>query len=212
MDGLCASCRAAVAAIRPCAHCATFIHANETEHYRCSTCRGESNAFVLARAAAPYGGRLRDNLLDLKYRGRAGLRRPLAALLLLAYQKYYAALSFDVVTPVALHPQRRRERGYNQAELLSELLAAELGLEHDADLLSRVKDTPSQAGSGDNARQRRLTMRGAITAAPTARERRVLLIDDIYTTGATCAAAALALQRRGAASVHVLTVAAGRDL
>lgn len=211
LRGACADCGRDLARLRPCPVCATFIAETEGEFYRCRDCRGSEPQFHQARAAAVYGGALRDNLLDFKYNGRTGLRRPLAELLLTAFRRYYSDMCFDAVTPVPLHAKRLRERGYNQAELLTYILAQELDLPHAPDLLRRIKDTPPLSAAA-NSRQRLELMRSAFAAATECLERRVLLVDDIYTTGATSSAAALALRRQGAASVHVLTVAAGRDL
>ena len=211
LRGACDGCLRDLAELRPCPLCATFIAQTESEFYRCRGCRETEPHFDQARAAAVYGGVLRDGLLAFKYNGRTGLRRPLAELLLTAFRRYYDGLTFDAVVPVPLHEKRLAERGYNQAELLTYILCQELDLPHAPQLLSRVKDTPPLSATSA-AKQRFELMRAAFAAAPDCRERRVLLVDDIYTTGATSSAAAYALRRQGAASVRVLTVAAGQDL
>ena len=210
-QGACAGCLRDLAALRPCPVCATFIAPTESEFYRCRGCREEEPHFEQARAAGEYGGTLRDRLLDFKYHGRTGLRRPLAELLLTAFRRYYGGLAFDAVVPVPLHEKRLEQRGYNQAELLTYILSQELDLTHAPQLLHRVKDTPPLSAASSGKERFRL-MRAAFTAADACREKRILLVDDIYTTGATSSAAALALRRQGAASVHVLTVAAGHEL
>lgn len=207
---LCPGCQREVSRLRPCSICATFIPDTETGLYRCRNCRGQDQPFVLARAAAPYAGHLRRQILAFKYRNQVGLRRPLVELLALTWERYYADLTFDAVVPLPLSPARLSERGYNQAQLLSEPLAARLGLEHRPDWLLRVKDTNPLASLTRSQREREL--RGAFQAAPQAQGQRLLLIDDIYTTGASVAAAAQAARKQGAASVHVLTVAAGAEL
>lgn len=211
LRGACPDCARALADLRPCPVCATFIAKTESEFYRCRGCRETEPHFDQARAAAPYGGVLRDNLLAFKYNGRTGLRRPLAELLLTAFRRYYGGLAFDAVVSVPLHEKRLADRGYNQAELLTYILCQELDLPHAPQLLHRAKDTPPLSASG-GVKERFELMRAAFEAAPECRERHVLLVDDIYTSGATSSAAALALRRKGAASVHVLTVAAGHDL
>ena len=210
-SGACDACKSELARLRPCPVCAAFISPAESEFYRCRGCAGTEPPFEQARAAAVYEGRLRDSLLAFKYHGRTGLRRPLAELLLEAFRRYYGADTFDTVIPVPLHPQRLEQRGYNQAELLTAILAQELSLEHGPQLLRRVKDTPPLSAASTR-RQRFELMRAAFQAEPDCDGRRVLLVDDIYTTGATASAASLALRRQGAAAVCVLTVAAGREL
>lgn len=210
LEGPCGPCGEKLASLRPCPVCATFIADEESEFYRCGGCRDRITYFDQARAAAEYEGTLRDDLLAFKYHGRTGLRRPLAELLLLAWQRYYAHTTVDTVTPVPLHPQRLAQRGYNQSELLSYILSQELSLAHGPELLKRVKSTPPLASS-DRRSERFQHMRAAFEAAD-CQGRRLLLVDDIYTTGATASAAAMALKRKGAAAVYVLTVAAGHDL
>ncbi|MBR5429038.1 MAG: ComF family protein [Firmicutes bacterium] len=209
-DGACPDCRRELASLRPCPVCATFIPATESEFYRCHGCSGREPSFEQARAAGEYGGVLREKLLAFKYRGRTGLRRPLAALLCEAWQRWYGELTFDAVIPVPLHERRLAERGYNQVELLTAILSREQELPHAPGLLRRVKDTPPLSATATR-RSRFELMRGAFAAEPDCRELRVLLVDDIFTTGATAEAASLALLRQGAASVRVLTVAAGRE-
>ena len=149
-------------------------------------------------------------LIAFKYQQRTGLRRPMAALLAEAYAGRYAGLEFAAVLPVPLHPARLRQRGYNQAELLSVLLAHELELPHYPQWLRREEDTPPLAEL--NRRDRLHALRRVFAAAPEVRGQRILLIDDIFTTGATAESCSQALLRGGAAEVYVLAVAAGRAL
>ena len=208
-EPLCPSCRGLRQQLRSCPDCATFIRAGETEHYRCASCRHQKPSFAAARAALPYEGVFRDRLLAFKYEQRTGLRRPLAALMREVWQREYAGVTFDAVVPVPLHPDRLRQRGYNQAELLAGLLAKEGGLPCAPDLLRRIKATEPLAGL--DRKGRIAEMRGAFAAAG-CRGLRILLIDDIFTTGATAETAARALLKEGAAAIYVLTAAAGRDL
>jgi ComF family protein len=114
----------------------------------------------------------------------------------------------DVIVPVPLHPRRLWQRRYNQAALLSHRLARLSGKPADTMALIRIKPTPSQ-GEMPSAKARRRNVRGAFKVArPEAvRGRTVLLIDDVFTTGATISACARALKRAGAAKVLVLTLA-----
>ena len=207
---LCSDCQKEMDALRACPVCATFVRHEETEAYRCANCRGEKPPFRLARAALPYEGELREKLLAFKYHDRTGLRRPLAALLRMRYAQAYQDAAFDLLLPIPLPVDRLAERGYNQAELLSDLLGKELRLPHEPSLLQRKKATQPLALLSKRERERALN--GAFLAAPEVSGRKILLIDDIYTTGATASAAGRALLQKGAQDVCVLTVAAGRDL
>jgi ComF family protein len=107
--------------------------------------------------------------------------------------------------PVPLHPARQRERGYNQAALLAQPLAAALGLPYDAHVLRRVKPTPPQVGLSRQERQRNL--RHAFSAEPGIAGRTIVLVDDVVTTGSTLASAAQACLAAGAARVYGLSLA-----
>ena len=116
-------------------------------------------------------------------------------------------LRADVIVPVPLHPERRRERGYNQAELIARPLARRMGLKLGSYLLMRTKPRPPQLVLSRSEHWK--SVRGAYATRPGARvdKLRVLLVDDVLTTGATLDACSRVLKKAGAASVIGLTVA-----
>ena len=116
-----------------------------------------------------------------------------------------AGLALDALVPVPLHPSRQAERGYNQSVLLAGAASELLDLPVVHDLLRRVRPTQPQISLPRS--QRMTNMRGAFTAVRSARGMRLLLVDDVATTGATIEAAVRALKRRGAAWVGALVVA-----
>jgi ComF family protein len=135
------------------------------------------------------------------------LARPLGALLSSALP---CDEVFDAIVPVPLHWRRQWQRGFNQ----SELLARELGRRCGRPIvraLRRLRATTPQAGLSNTSRRRNVTQafasRRAVRRAPDVRGKRILLIDDVMTTGSTATACALALKRAGAARVTLLTVA-----
>jgi ComF family protein len=156
-----------------------------------------------AAAAFLYGGPIAAAIQRLKYAGRGELARPLGSLL--ADFALLFAGRVDRVVPVPLHPRRLRARGFNQSALLARPVAAALGLPLDARALARVRPTRDQAALSREARSHNL--RGAFAARNGQRADRVLLIDDVRTTGATLAEAADALVRGGCAQVHTLALA-----
>ena len=204
---LCPRCQLYQRELRTCAHCAAFLSDREEPGALCPNCRTERPPYRLARAALPYTGLLRHRLLRFKYQQDTGERRYLAPLLIDVYRRCFRDRGIDAVTPIPLSPWRFRERGYNQAELLTDLLTADQDLPHRPELLRRVKDTRRLAELGPEDRRRE--MENAFLADPAAAGRRVLLVDDIFTTGATAASAARSLLNAGAEAVYVLTVAAG---
>lgn len=157
-------------------------------------------------AAYHYGGAAGGMVRNLKYRGIHGLAGPMGQDMLRAYSAI-CPTGAEVVAEVPMHPKRLRQRGFNHATLLAGAVAAELGLPRES-LLIRTRNTAQQARLEGEAR--RGNLRGAISAdAELVRGRRVLLIDDVYTTGETARACAKALRDAGAPSVSFLAFAHG---
>jgi ComF family protein len=184
-----------------CASCGRSVPAGEV----CADCYLDRLPLTGVRSAAAFEGPLRAAIHGLKYRGRTTAGRTLAALLV------DPAASLDLgrrdevlVAPVPLHQQRQRERGYNQAALLARPLAAALRLPYRAALLARVRPTAPQVGLSRPAR--RVNVRGAFQAAGVSSVR-VLLVDDVVSTGSTLASAAQACLDAGAREVFGVTLA-----
>jgi len=168
----------------------------------CEACESllEPSSGERPRAVFLYGGPLADAIRRFKYGGRSELAATLAPHLV----ERAAEVEVDAVVPVPLHPRRERARGYNQAALLARPVASALAVPFAPTALRRLRDTPPQA-SLDTAR-RRGNVRGAF-AVRSAPPPRVLLIDDVRTTGATLAECAATLRGAGALRVHSLVLA-----
>jgi competence protein ComFC len=173
----------------------------------CHLCRNEVYAFDFARSFGAYTPRMAHAILLLKYGNvtplGAWFARRLAGVVDRQPQDFVA----DALVPVPLDPGRLRERGYNQAELIARPLARMLGIPFRSYLLVRTRPRPSQLRL--TRRERWETVRGAYATHKTAQvdKLRVLLVDDVFTTGATLDACSQALKRAGAARVVGLTVA-----
>jgi ComF family protein len=113
----------------------------------------------------------------------------------------------DLIVPVPLHPRRARERGYNQSELLSEALAISARVPHAPRLMTKIAPTRSQTTLGRHDRRKNLRGTFALTGGAEAFGKRIVLVDDIYTTGCTVEECARVLRRGGAKSVRVVTLA-----
>jgi ComF family protein len=156
-------------------------------------------------AFGSYGGPLALALRRLKYGDRPDLAGPLGDLLRRAARD--AGLRADLVIPVPLHPARLAERGYNQAALLGGAAARELGAPLSPRAMRRTRHTPQQARLDRARRLENVAGAFEVRAPARVRGRRVVLVDDVTTTGATLAACAEALRGAGAASVTALVVA-----
>ena len=171
---------------------------------RCGACAAEPPRFDYARAAGAYAGPLREALHALKFHGRRGLARPLAALV---REQCADALASDVdaLVPVPLTRARERARGFNQAGLIAARLATALDLPVRGRWLRRIRETAPQTELA--AAERTRNVRDAFAASAAVSGRHVVVVDDVFTTGATAAECARALRGAGARRVGVLTVA-----
>jgi ComF family protein len=188
----------------PCCACCGIPFAYPAqEEALCGRCLAEPPPFGRLRAAVAYGEVSRQVALKLKYSGRPGLAETLAHFML---RHLDPGEREALLVPVPLHRWRIWKRGYNQAALIASALSRRTGLPADLDLIERTRATPPLKGLG--RRERALAVRGAFKVPRSARNRlagrSVLLVDDVYTSGATAAACARALKRGGAASVDVL--------
>jgi len=171
----------------------------------CAACGEHPTSLNQLRSAFRYEGEVRRLVHAFKFGGLSALGTPLASLLVRCYSDH--GLEADVVAPVPLTTPRRRTRGYNQAALIARELALEVGLPLLEALRRRGNATP-QATSA-TAEQRRLNVIGAFEPAKgvNVARRRVLLVDDVATTGATLSACADVLRSMGASAVLGLSLA-----
>lgn len=176
----------------------------------CFDCRGENRPGLLIRTACLHTGPLPRIIDRFKYENQFGLAGTLGALMVEAWPPWPAPV--EIVIPIALHPERERKRGYNQATLLAQHLAREQGWLLEPAGLQRIRHTRPQVGL--TAPERRVNVHEAFQGEPDmVLGKHVLLIDDVCTTGATLSAAAAALYAAGAAGVtgYCLARAAGQQ-
>ncbi|MBI3601952.1 MAG: ComF family protein [Candidatus Omnitrophica bacterium] len=205
-------CPACLDAIRPntppfCLKCSRHLAGFNADGL-CSSCIKTMYCFDAAWGACLYEDPLPVLVHAFKYHGKTSLRKTLSQLMITFIETYHIPLeSFDMVLPIPLHPTRYRERGFNQAELLSQAISGHYELVHRTDILTRWKFTPSQTTGG--AKQRWTNVSGAfrINHSLNVADKSVLIVDDLLTTAATAHAASSALKEAGAAYVGVLTLA-----
>jgi len=200
---LCSRCASELplpSAGRRCARCGTLSGASF-----CARCDEYGSDCTSVTGCFGYAGGAKQLIAAVKYGGSHALTRSMSQLMAQQWQKLGTAV--DTVAAVPLHPRRERWRGFNQAGLLARWLALDLGLPFEPSLVRRRRYTTAQARVADEL-QRRSNVYGAFSSKRgAAAGRRVLLIDDVTTTGATFGACALALTEAGAAEVHGLAFA-----
>jgi len=170
----------------------------------CKECKMAQPPYKILRSWAAFDGPIRTALHKLKYRRDIGLGEALA----LPLAKYIHAFDWriDTLIPVPLSRQRLSERGYNQVALIAQPLATICQWKYLPSALQRVKHTHSQVGL--NIKQRQENVQNAFRAnSHFVLNKRILLLDDVTTTGATLISASTALLQAGAANVHAFTVA-----
>lgn len=203
---LCAACRRDLKVVaRPiCARCG---QPGDAASDVCSNCENWPAEIGAIRGAFVFDGPLRDAIHRYKYQSEYARAASLSDLLLEAVERseFEQSTSWDLVAYVPLHARRRRQRGFDQSRLLAQGLAGRVGLSCTADLF-RAVDTPTQVGRG--AAERQLNVRNAFEWKGVRLDgSRILIVDDVITTGATMLAASLPLIRAGAERIDGLAVA-----
>ncbi len=183
-----------------CCRCGLPFEYEGGQDAECGDCLSNPPAYDWLRAAVAYGEVARSVALKLKYSGRPAVAETLAHFM----RRHLSEIETGaILAPVPLHRWRIWKRGYNQSALIASALAKRTGLAVDLNLLARVKATPPLRGLG--RRERALAVRGAFRAAPERTSgRTIILVDDVYTSGATANGCAKALKRAGAARVNII--------
>ncbi|MEJ2166943.1 MAG: ComF family protein [Desulfobacterales bacterium] len=214
---LCSGClRGLVAVESPlCVCCGLPFKSRQGDDHPCSDCIDSPKKFRIARAPLVYEQTLTTIIHCFKYQGKIQLAEPLAELLWAAFCRFWDQDSIDMIIPVPLHIKRLRRRGFNQAYLLVRNWNTAAGrndsgrpdfrIERDA--MDRTVFTAPQSALG--RAERALNIKNAFTLIDPDKiiDKRILLIDDVYTTGATVNECARMLLKFGAGHVDVLTLA-----
>jgi len=175
--------------------------------HRCGACLTQPPHFDAAVARFLYEGPIRDMIHAFKYNQRTHLRYPLALLAMEGMSKIMASHAPQLIVPVPLHSSRLRQRGFNQAVLLGKVMSQQLSLPLLPDTLARTRQTEPQIKL--SAADRRLNVKGAFTVKKQVNVvgKRVLLLDDVMTTGSTMDECAKELKKAGAVVVIAATIA-----
>jgi len=183
-----------------CNYCGSYT----SKKGKCPNCHGKVLPYAGFRAFAYYDGVIRKAVHHLKYQNDLTIGRYLAGLQKLVYER--TDWEVDLIVPIPISEQKRAERGYNQSERLVKPLSEFLNIPFSNDALIRINETSSQVGL--NKEERRENVRQAFVAKTNpVKGKKVLVVDDVFTSGATMEAAATELRGAGASKVYCLTVA-----
>ncbi len=198
-----------------CECCGMMFKGREDGNHRCGDCLMQPKAFRMARAAMVYDHQFMTVIHRFKYAGKTQLARPLGLLILGAYRRHWQNQKVDLILPIPLHPKKMRRRGFNQSYLLIDSwksilkpIADELNtIQVKTDVLIRNRATLPQTGLDRQQRLRNIKGAFKVRMPEEVSGKNVLLVDDVYTTGATVNECARMLLKSGAQIVDVLTVA-----
>lgn len=208
---LCWACSPQLPISRPpwCRRCGRSLYGLGAGVTACLSCRTSRPFFDQAASPLLYEGLAKELIALFKYDGELRLAPFLTQLLLSAVQRRFGENPADLVVPVPLYPTRLRERTFNQAEVLARGLAKAMGLRCETHLMKRRKFTLPQTQL--IRKERAANVKGAFLLNPLVpiENLRILLVDDVFTTGATTNACAKALKQAGASQVNIVAIAHG---
>jgi ComF family protein len=189
-----------------------FFDASGDDH-PCGNCLSRTPHFISARAWACYPRDeadkhpLRRVVQRFKYGRKVSLGKPLGRLMTFGCEEFLNGWDVDLILPVPLHPKRLRWRGFNQSVLLARQVGRAYGIPLDPYVLFREKETPPQTQLSEEERRRNVRGVFSVRGKQAIQRKNLLLVDDVYTSGATVNECSRALRRAGAKEVHVLTLA-----
>jgi ComF family protein len=210
--GICGNCWSRVIALkidRPrCPSCGLPLNTPDADSENlCGRCITQLPLYSGARSFGHYEAEMRRLIQELKFRGRKKLIGLLSPLMTSVFYECWGRESFELIVPIPLHPKRKRERGYNQSELLARAIAAQTAIPVDVHILIRSRSTLPQVGLSDSQRFENVRKAFRCINDEKISGKRILLVDDVMTTGATVSSAAQTLIAAGCSRVSVLTAA-----
>jgi ComF family protein len=208
---VCGGCRAGVQFIEPpfCERCGRPYEGDTTVRFECNNCRELEWHFTSARSAVVARDPVLEVIHGYKYHRALWFELFLAELLICAARPVLDGQRPDLIVPVPLHPRKQREREFNQAERLARRLGAATQIPLNAGLLRRVRLTRTQTQLSRQERLQNVHKAFAMRRGQRLNGERIVLVDDVFTTGATTSACAGVLKAAGAGEVCVWTVARG---
>jgi ComF family protein len=201
---LCASCQANLPILSQlCARCAQFLGPYYPTNAICGQCLLHPPPYAVTHVLFPYVEPIMQMIIKLKFQGDLHMAKLFAQLMIEAIQQqwYTHTTKPDLILPVPLHPNRLRERGFNQALEIARPIAKQLGIPLGTQLVLRHKDTLAQ--SGLSARERKRNIKNAFSTRHHFQEMHIAILDDVMTTGQTVSEIAKLLHQNGAKRIDI---------
>lgn len=206
---VCRTCFKKLKKVEPpyCMKCGKTLEDTEKEY--CEDCQNIKKSFRRGFPVFFYEGAIKTALYDFKYNNQRAYADFFAECIYGHYGRELKRLGFDGIVPVPVHPHKKRKRGFNQAELIAKALGKRIGVQTYPNYLERMEDTNPQKELSDKARMKNLKNAFKI-GQNTIKLKKILLVDDIYTSGATVEACTKVLLTEKVNEVYYTSVAIGK--
>ncbi len=206
---VCADCLSKIRWILPpfCTVCGGPFVTPQVDSHPCGACLTKKRYFTMARAVGIYEGPLQEAIHRWKYEGKVGLTPLFGAWMAERLSDHWHPRSIDLILPVPVHKRRLRERGFNQALLLGRELSQRTGIPCKMNFLQKKRATPPQIQLSGEERERGIRNSFQVRRREELKGKTILLVDDVYTTGATVNECSRVLLASGARRVDVFTLA-----
>ncbi|WP_058485998.1 ComF family protein [Defluviitalea phaphyphila] len=210
--GICDDCKKSLPFIKEkvCQKCGKPID-NIEERNTCFDCIKYPPIYDKGWALLVYEGIVRDMIYRFKYGGHKEYAVYLGVLMANKIKNENIKEKFDLIIPIPMHLKKKRIRGYNQSEELAKIISKQLKIPIDITILTRIKETKPQSGLSITQRKNNLKKAFKIKQNTDLKGKKILLIDDIYTTGSTINTCANILKKKGVKKVCFLSLSIGRD-
>ncbi len=207
--GICPDCLSKMRWIEPplCTLCGVPFLSKQVKNHLCGPCLARKKYFTMARAVGYYEGALREAIHRWKYEEKTSLTSFFGEKLTEVFYRHWSRGAFDLIIPVPLHSQRLRERGFNQSLLLVKELSQRTQIPYAKRLLQKGIPTPPQVHLSGEEREKGVRGSFLLREPEEIDGKSILLVDDVYTTGATVNECSKVLLKAGAERVDVLTLA-----
>lgn len=200
---------------RTCAKCGKILSDSNPDD-TCYSCREHAHAYDKGYCCTEYGSNERTIIYSLKYDDRTDIARTIGEIMAdrmhVEFRRKELAIKYDMLVPVPITRNKKLLRGYNQADLIAEYFSKHTGIPYDGEVLERTRETRAMKGLTPDERRRNIAGNFALKDTVDVTGLKCLVLDDIYTTGATMDEIARTLKQGGASRVDFLSFASGADV